>query len=62
MFAPCLTSICEHVHPEFGGREPDETWNKTRRAVQEDHDIFTSRRHLWTDPETALEYRKVANR
>jgi len=58
VFAPCLDSVVEHIHPEFGGREPDETWQKTRRAVNEDHAIFESRRHLWTDPETALAYRR----
>lgn len=61
VFAPCLESIVEHIHPEFGGREADETWNKTRRAVQQDFEIFSKRRELWTDPATALAYREVAN-
>lgn len=59
VFAPCLESVVEHIHPEFGGREADETWLKTRRAVGADYDAFTSRRHLWTDPATALEYLEV---
>lgn len=53
VFAPCLESVVEHIHPEFGGREPDETWRKTRRAVGEDFRIFTERRRLW---EHDLEY------
>lgn len=61
VFAPCLKSVVEHIHPEFGGRDPDDTWNKTRRAVQQDYEIFCSRRHLWTDPESALEYRRLEN-
>jgi hypothetical protein len=47
VFTPCLESVVEHIHPEFGGRPPDETWHKTRRAVQADYDIFCQRRKLW---------------
>lgn len=47
VFAPCLESVVEHIHPDFGGREPDKTWLKTRRAVSQDHTIFTERRRLW---------------
>lgn len=60
VFAPCLESIVEHVHPEFGGREPDDTWRKTRRAVSEDHAIFCQRRKLWEHNED-LEYRPIEN-
>lgn len=47
VFAPCLESVVEHIHPDFGGREPDDTWRKTRRAVSQDYNLFMARRRLW---------------
>lgn len=55
VFAPCLESVVEHIHPDFGGREPDDTWNKTRRAVAQDHALFSERRKLW-QPDSPLLY------
>ena len=47
VFAPCLDSVVEHIHPDYGGRDPDPTWEKTRRAVAQDYATFCERRHLW---------------
>lgn len=48
VFVPCLTSVVEHLHPDWGGSPWDATYAKTRVHMQDDHALFRSREHLWT--------------
>lgn len=49
VFAPCLTSVVEHKHFTVGKSEKDETYEKGYLHLQEDHDLYQSRKHLWQD-------------
>lgn len=47
VFAPCLTSVVEHNHHTVGKSKVDSTYEKGTRNLQEDHDLYMSRRELW---------------
>jgi glycosyltransferase involved in cell wall biosynthesis len=47
VFAPCLTSVVEHLHPLVGKAPWDPTYAKTRARFQDDHMTYQSREHLW---------------
>lgn len=47
-FAPCLTSIVEHLHPLAGKAGTDATYEKGRDSEPLDAQHFAERRHLWT--------------
>lgn len=47
-FAPCLTSIVEHLHPLAGKAGTDTTYEKGRDSEPLDAQHFAERRHLWT--------------
>lgn len=46
-FLPCLTSVVEHLHFTFGLSQMDDTYQKTRRAVDQDQQLYEQRRPLW---------------
>lgn len=48
-FAPCLSSVVEHMHPSVGKGEHDSTFEKTQANLSTDCDLYFSRRHLWWD-------------
>lgn len=47
IFAPCMTAVVEHRHPDWGMSPADATFAKTRAHLREDEALFNSRRHLW---------------
>jgi hypothetical protein len=47
VFAPCLTSVVEHMHPVIGKGLADETFAKTQANMGPDGDLYESRKHLW---------------
>jgi hypothetical protein len=49
VFAPCLTSVVEHLHFESGKSPHDATYARGRRAVNADEALFRSREPMWTD-------------
>lgn len=49
MFAPCLESVVEHLHVDWGLSPWDDTYAKGHANMQADLPIFKSREHLWTD-------------
>jgi hypothetical protein len=48
VFTPCMTSVVEHLHPDWGLSPWDATYAKTRARIHDDHGLFRSREHLWT--------------
>jgi hypothetical protein len=49
VFAPCLSSVVEHLHPAAGKAVMDATYQKGHARIWDDEKIFRSREHLWTD-------------
>lgn len=49
VFAPCMSSVVEHVHVVAGKAPWDDTYRKGHAHMQDDYVIFKSREHLWTD-------------
>jgi hypothetical protein len=47
VFAPCLESVVEHLHVDWGLASWDETYAKGHANVHGDLPIFKSREHLW---------------
>lgn len=47
VFAPCLASVAEHMHPAGGKAAFDATYAKGHAKVHEDEQVFRSREHLW---------------
>lgn len=51
VFAPCLESVVEHLHPAFGKRPEDEVHERTVDKIHDDWATFTERRELWANAE-----------
>ena len=49
VFAPCLSSVVEHLHTTVGKSPVDLTSMKNNLHIQRDHDLYMSRRTLWWD-------------
>lgn len=49
-WAPCLDSIVEHRHHDYGLSVRDDTYEKQPRFEAADNKIFSSRQHLWSGP------------
>jgi glycosyltransferase involved in cell wall biosynthesis len=46
-YTACPASVIEHVHPDFGKAEIDDTYRKGRAHAEEDRIVYESRQHLW---------------
>ncbi len=47
VFAPCLESVVEHMHPVWGRGEWDDGYMRSAAGMGADAAIFASRQHLW---------------
>jgi len=47
IFAPCMTAVVEHRHPDWGIGSWDSTYLKGRTGYGKDAQLYQSRKHLW---------------
>jgi hypothetical protein len=46
VFTPCLSSVVEHLHPGYDGRERDEVYVKAMDTADQDRETYRQRRPL----------------
>lgn len=47
VFAPCLESVVEHLHPVWGCGDWDEGYRRSQQGMARDGEMFAHRQHLW---------------